>query len=401
MTNSVVQDPTDHAPSLPLDGLIVLDLTIARAGPTAVRHLADWGADVIQIVPPSTAAAGIGHQTADYLNLNRNKRSLTLDLKTDDGRRILHGMVARADIFVENMRPPIKHKLGFDWETLSAINPRLVMGSISGFGQTGPYADRGGVDQIAQGLGGMMSVTGLPGQGPVRAGVAISDVTAGLQLAVGLLVAIYERERTGRGRYVQTSLLESMVAMLDFQAARYTVDGEVPPQEGNHHPTMAPMGMYSTRDGFVNIAAPWGRLWSTLCEVVERPDLENDERFTTPMLRSTNREALNEELAASLMSRTTSEWVEAMNAAGIPSGPVNDVAQTFADPQVRHLGIATPVQHPEKGEVQILRNATHLEGVPSEIRRPAPAPGEQSDEILREFGLSEAEIRTLRSSGVI
>ncbi len=389
------------ADPLPLADLVVIDLTIARAGPTAVRQLADWGADVICVEPRSPEDTSAGRHGPDYLNLNRNKRSLSLDLKQEAGRTILHRLIAKADVLVENMRPNVKRKLGFDWDTVSAINPRLVMGSISGFGQEGPYAERGGVDQIAQGLGGMMSVTGLPGQGPVRAGVAISDVTAGLQLAVGILVALHERERTGRGRYVHTSLLESMIAMMDFQAARYTVAKDVPPQAGNHHPTMGPMGMYATADGYMNLAAPWGRLWEALCDVIERPELTTDPRFAAPADRATNREALNEELAGTLARRTTAEWVETMNAVGIPSGPVNDVEQTFADPQVRHLGIATPIAHPRVGEIEILRNATQLEGVPGDIRRPAPEPGEHTEEVLRQFGLEDDEIARLRADEVI
>ena len=283
--------------TLPLADLIVLDLTIARAGPTAVRQLADWGADAIRIEPPVPDGGGAGHHTPDYLNIHRNKRSLALDLKQPRGRETLHRLVASADVLVENMRPTVKHRLGFDWDTIQAINSRrIVMGSISGFGQTGPYAERGGVDQIAQGLGGMMSVTGLPGQGPVRAGVAISDITAGLQLAVGILVALHERARTGRGRYVHTSLLESMIGMLDFQAARWTVAREVPPQAGNHHPTLGPMGLFQARDGHLNIAAPWGRLFVTFCEEIERPQLARDPRFADPEARSLNREALNAEI---------------------------------------------------------------------------------------------------------
>jgi len=391
---------TPDAP-LPLSDLLVLDLTIARAGPTAVRQLADWGANVIHIEARQSENGGALYHSPDYLNLNRNKRSLCLDLKREEGRALLHRMVEAADIFVENMRPPIKYKLGFDWDTLSAINPRLVMGSISGFGQDGPYANRGGVDQIAQGLGGMMSVTGIPGQGPVRAGVAISDVTAGLQLAIGILVAVHERARTGCGRYVHTSLLESMIGMLDFQAARWTVAREVPPQAGNHHPTMGPMGMYETQDGYMNLAAPWGRIWAALCEILERQDLAADPRFSGPVERTTHRDTLNEEITTALRTRTTAEWVEIMNEAGIPAGPVNDVEQTFADPQVQHLGVAAPVNHPIVGEIEILRNATHLEGVSSEIRRPAPEPGEHSDEILREFGLADTEIDSLRTNEII
>ena len=295
----------------------------------------------------------------------------------------------------------MKARLGFDWATVHEINPLLVMGSISGFGQEGPYADRGGVDQIAQGLGGMMSVTGIPGQGPVRAGVAISDITAGLQLAVGILVALHERKRTGRGRYVTTSLLESMIGMLDFQAARFTVAGEVPPQAGNDHPTLGPMGMYATRDGHMNLAAPWGRMWSALCEILERPELENDPRFATANDRALNRAALNIEIETALAPRTTEDWVERMNAVGIPSGPVNDLAQTFADPQVKHLGVAAKVTHPGVGEIEIIRNATHLDGVSDEIRRPSPDPGEHTDEVLSEFGLSSDQVKSLREHEII
>jgi len=343
----------------------------------------------------------MGHHTPDYLNLHRNKRSLSLDLKREEGQSLLHRLIEQADVLVENMRPPVKHRLGFDWQTVSTLNPRIVMGSISGFGQDGPYAERGGVDQIAQGLGGMMSVTGLPGQGPVRAGVAISDITAGLQLAIGILVAIHERERTGRGRYVHTSLLESMIGMLDFQAARWTVARETPPQAGNHHPTLGPMGLYETRDGYINLAAPWGRLWRSFCEVIGRADLEHDARFAGLDDRARNRDALNMEITNALRARTTEEWVEILNEAGVPSGPVNDIAQTFADPQVQHLHVATPTTHPKVGHIEIVRNATNLEGVPGEIRRPSPEAGEHSDEILRQFGLSDTEIKGLRSNEVI
>jgi crotonobetainyl-CoA:carnitine CoA-transferase CaiB-like acyl-CoA transferase len=396
-----MSEPSPPAGDLPLADLVVLDLTIARAGPTAVRQLADWGADVIRIEPPGPAARAGGHLSPDYLNLHRNKRSLTLDLKHDRGREVLHRLVGGADILVENMRTPVKHRLGFDWDTVSAINPRLVMGSISGFGQTGPYAERGGVDQIAQGMGGMMSVTGLPGQGPVRAGVAISDITAGLQLAIGILVAIHERATTGRGRWVHTSLLESMIGMLDFQAARWTVERDLPPQAGNDHPTLGPMGTYRTGDGHMNIAAPWGRIWKRFCTVIGRPDLVADERFATPEARTANRDELNRQIEVALADRTTADWVEAMNAEGIPSGPVNDVAETFDDPQVRHLGVAAPIEHPTAGPIEIIRNATNIDGVPNDIRQPSPEPGQHADEILAAFGWSPDEIDGLRRDGVV
>ncbi len=393
-------EPTEPAGApLPLADLVVLDLTVARAGPTAVRQLADWGADVIRIEPPGSAIAG--QTTPDYLNLHRNKRSLALDLKTESGRAILHRLVGQADILIENMRPAVKFKLGFDWDTLSAINPRLVMGSISGFGQSGPYADRGGVDQIAQGMSGMMSVTGLPGQGPVRAGAAVSDMAAGMQLAIGVMVAIHERARTGAGRWVHTSLLESMIGVLDFQAARYTVDHEVPPQSGNDHPTLRPMGLYPTADGHLNVAAAWGQLWTNFCEVIERADLLTDERFATAGARVANHEELASIITDSLSRRTTDEWVTALNDAGVPAGPVNDLAQTFADPQVTHLGVATPVSHLIAGDIEIIRNATSLEGVDDLIRRPSPICGEHSASVLADFGLQPAEIDELISEGVV
>lgn len=391
----------DSRPTLPLADLVVLDLTIARAGPTAVRQLADWGADVIRIEPPLAAPTAGGHQSSDYLNLHRNKRSLAIDLKKPGGQALLHRLIPLADVLVENMRTPVKHRLGFDWDTVHALNPRLVMGSISGFGQTGPYAERGGVDQIAQGLGGMMSVTGHPGQGPVRAGVAISDVTAGLQLAIGILVALHERVTTGVGRWVHTSLLESMVGMLDFQAARWTVDRDLPPQAGNDHPTLGPMGMYRTADGYLNLAAPWGRIWERLCTVLQRPDLVADDRFATAGSRSTKRDELNQIINDVLATKPTSWWVAAMNDEGIPCGPVNDVAQMFDDPQVTHLGIAAPVIHPERGSVEVVRNATNLEGVPNDIRRPSPGAGEHTNAILTQFGLSDAEIAELRIGEII
>ena len=275
------------AAPLPLADLRVLDLTVARAGPTCVRQLADWGADVIRIDEPAQSGTGtIGtgrerRQGSDYQHMHRNKRSLTLDLKTEEGRAILLRLVDTADVLVENMRPEVKTRLGFDYETVHARNPRLVYGSISGFGQDGPYAGRGGVDQIAQGMGGLMSVTGLPGNEPTRVGIPVADLSAALYLAIGILVALHERERTGEGRWVTTSLLEAMIAMLDFQAVRWTVDGEVPVQEGNHHPTQIPMGCFRSADGYLNVAGPSGRLWHRLCAVLGHDELTSDPRFST------------------------------------------------------------------------------------------------------------------------
>jgi formyl-CoA transferase len=392
---------------LPLDDLRVLDLTVARAGPTCVRQLADWGADVVRVEAPPRR--GPGHEqvggerdSPDFQNLHRNKRSLTLDLKSADGRAVFHRLATSADVVVENMRPPVKYRLGVDYETLAQLNPRLVYGSISGFGQDGPYAERGGVDQIAQGLGGLMSVTGLPGQGPVRVGVPIADLAAGVYLALGILAALHERERSGVGRWVQTSLLEAMVAMLDFQAARWTVAGEVPGQEGNHHPTGIPMGCFATADGHVNIAGPSGRLWRNFCQAIGAPELLEDPRYASGALRSANRAELNATIEGLLRRRTTAEWVAVLTEAGVPAGPVNTIDEVFADPQVEHLGLARPVQHPRLGELSIVRNALTMTGIePPTVREHAPDPGEHTDEVLKELGLSAEEVADLRERGVV
>ncbi len=398
---------------LPLDDIRVLDLTVARAGPTAVRQLADWGAEVIRVEPPAAhdELAGARHGS-DFQNLHRNKRSLSLDLKAPAAHEVFDALVRRADVLVENWRPPVKQRLGVHYERLRAVNPRLVYASISGFGQDGPYAERGGVDQIAQGLGGLMSITGLEGQGPVRVGVPIADLSAGLYLAIGVLVALHERERTGEGRWVRTSLLESMVAMLDFQAARWTIDGEVPPQAGNHHPTGIPMGCFPTSDGHVNIAGSNGRLWRGFCQAIGAPEWVGDERFATPGLRSRNRTVLNAAIAERLAARTTAEWVAIMTEHGVPVGPVNTIEETFADPQVQHLGLVQPVDHDALGQLGLIRNAVTMQrGGPDEdrdvldgtatVRRASPEQGEHTDAILAEAGFGPERIAELRAAGVV
>jgi crotonobetainyl-CoA:carnitine CoA-transferase CaiB-like acyl-CoA transferase len=391
-------------PRLPLDDIRVIDLTVARAGPTCVRQLADWGADVIRVEPPPDPAdpglTGSRHG-CDFQHLHRNKRSLSLNLKAPGGREVLMRLVDTADVLIENMRPPVKERLGFDFATVHARNPRLVYGSISGFGQDGPYAGRGGVDQIAQGMGGLMSVTGLPGGGPVRAGIPVADLAAGLYLAVGVLVALHDRDRTGVGRWVQTSLLESMIAMMDFQAARWTVDRQIPPQEGNHHPMSVPMGCFASADGYVNIGAAGGRLLDRLCQVIGLPDIPADPRFDTPARRSANRAELNTLIAGRLRTRTTADWVEALNQAGVPCGPVYQMDEVFADPQVEHLAMTQPVQHPELGRLDILRNAVRMTNAPGTVRTPSPDIGADSDEVLTELGYPREEIDRLRAQGVV
>jgi crotonobetainyl-CoA:carnitine CoA-transferase CaiB-like acyl-CoA transferase len=392
--------------ALPLDDLRVIDLTLARAGPTCVRQLADWGADVIRIDPPSPGSSGYGvvgggRHASDFQNMHRNKRGLALDLKSPEGRQVLMKLVDQADVLVENMRPPVKARLGFDYATVHDRNPRLVYGSISGFGQSGPYAERGGVDQIAQGMGGLMSVTGLPGTEPTRVGIPIADLSAGLYLAIGILVALHERERTGQGRWVQTSLLEAMVAMMDLQAARWTIDGVVPVQEGNHHPTAVPMGCFASSDGFVNIAGPSGRLLRSFCEVIGLPDLPSDPRFSNGVLRNRNRAALNALVAERLRTRTTDEWVVALNQAGVPCGPVYAMDEVFADPQVDHLAMVVTTEHPELGPIDLVRNPVGLGPDVDTVRTASPDAGEHTDAVLTDLGLSSDEIDELHRRGVV
>jgi crotonobetainyl-CoA:carnitine CoA-transferase CaiB-like acyl-CoA transferase len=390
---------------LPLDDIRVIDLTVARAGPTCVRQLADWGADVIRIdVPPDQArqaSTGGSRHDCDFQHLHRNKRSLSLNLKAPAAREVLMRLVDSADVLIENMRPQVKSRLGFDFDTVHARNPRLVYGSISGFGQDGPYADRGGVDQIAQGMGGLMSVTGLPGSEPTRAGIPVSDLAAGLYLAIGVLVALHDRSRTGQGRWVQTSLLESMIAMMDFQAARWTIDREVPAPAGNHHPLGVPMGCFPTADGYVNLGAPGGRLLRSLCDVLGLPELPSDPRFDSAKKRSANRAELNALITGRLRTRGTADWVEVLNQAGVPCGPVYRMDEVFADPQVQHLAMTESVEHPALGSLEILRNAVRMTDGPATVRTPSPDAGAHTDEVLARLGYTAAEIDRLRGQGAI
>jgi crotonobetainyl-CoA:carnitine CoA-transferase CaiB-like acyl-CoA transferase len=387
--------------TLPLAHIKVIDLTRARAGPTAVRQLADMGADVIKVEARELVEGDSTALGFDFLNLHRNKRSMTLDLKHPRGVEVLKRLVSRADVVVENFRPDVKHRLGIDYETLAAVNPRLVYGSISGFGQTGPYRDRPGYDQIAQGMGGLMSITGLPGQGPVRVGIPVADLTAGLFLAQGILVALLERERSGRGQWIHTSLLQAMVTMLDFQAGRWLIDGEIPPQAGNDHPTGIPTGVFTTADGHINIAASGQVMYRRLCEAIGATHLLEDARFKTMADRSRNRKAMNEELDRVLSKRPGAEWIEALNQAGVPCGPILNVQQVFEDPQIQHLGLAQPVRHPERGEIRVQGLPAALSRTPGAIRRPAPTHGQHTDEVLAEYGYSREEIAALRRDGAI
>jgi crotonobetainyl-CoA:carnitine CoA-transferase CaiB-like acyl-CoA transferase len=386
---------------LPLARFKVIDLTRARSGPTAVRQLADWGADVLKVESPDSSLEVGSRHGFDFQNLHRNKRSMTLDLKTPEGVEILQRLTAAADVLVENYRPDVKHRLGIDYATLHALNPRLVYASISGFGQDGPYADRPGLDQIAQGMGGLMSITGLPGQGPVRAGVAIADLTAGVFCAMGILVALLEREQSGEGQWVQSSLLGAQIAMLDFQAARWLLAHEVPEQAGNNHPTSIPTGVFATADGHINIAASGADLFRRLCQALGAEHLATNPDYANGRGRLRNRDRLNAAIEEITRTRTSAIWIELLNAAGVPCGPIYTIDQVFADPQVRHLGIARAMDTPQHGHQELVGQAVDLSRTPWELRTPAPEQGEHTDAVLADLGYDEAAITGLRERGVI
>jgi crotonobetainyl-CoA:carnitine CoA-transferase CaiB-like acyl-CoA transferase len=392
-------------PSTALQHLRVLDLTRVRAGPTCCRVLADFGADVIKIeapegVDPNAGVSGARHGY-DMLNLHRNKRSMTLNLKTPEGLAAFRRMVEQADIVVENFRPDVKTRLGIDYEALAAVNPRIILASISGFGQTGPYATRAGYDQIAQGMGGLMFVTGEPGKGPMRAGTAVADSAAGLYAVTGILVALAEREHSGRGQWVHTSLLEAQIAIMDFQAVRWLVEREVTPQAGNDHPYATPMGVIQTADGYVNLGVGGDGQWRAFCEAIDRPDLADHPDFATMADRFRNRPQIWELLAPIFAARSTAEWLEILESHGVPVGPIYHVDEMFADPQVRHTGIAQTVTHHARGEIELIGQPVTLSRTPAALETASPDAGEHTDEVLAEYGFSAAEIAGLRAAGAI
>jgi formyl-CoA transferase len=395
-----------HQPaSAALADITVLDLTRVRSGPTAVRQLADWGANVIKVELPQSVQPGQGpgapRHSSDFQNLQRNKRAITLNLKSEEGLTVFKRLIERADVVVENFRPDVKQRLGIDYETLNQVNPRLVYASISGFGQDGPYRNRPGFDQVAQGMGGLMSITGLPGQGPVRAGIPIADLCAGLFCAYGVMVALYERERSGKGQWVTTSLLEAMSFMLDFQATRWLVDGIIPPQAGNDHPTSIPTGVFETSDGYMNIATSGGVIWERFCKVMEAEEWITHPDYVTEELRSKNRVALNAEINERTRKRDTRTWVDMLTKAGVPSGEINTIDQVFDDPQIKHLGIAQKVNSKSLGELTLVGQPVSLHRTPSKLTVAPPEMGEHNVEVLKECGYSEAEIASMSERDVI
>ena len=389
-----------------LSRFTVLDLTRVRAGPTAVRQLADWGANVIKVDAPEEEGAepmGGARRGPDFQNLHRNKRSITLNLKAPAARDVFYQMVKQADVVVENFRPDVKSRLGIDYESLKKINKSIVYASISGFGQDGPYGERAGFDQIAQGMGGLMSITGLPGQGPVRAGIPVADLCAGLFCALGILTALLEREQSGEGQWVQTSLLQSQVFMLDFQASRWLNKKEVPPQAGNNHPTSIPTGVFRTADGHINIATTGQKIWERFAETIGAAQLIKREEYATAALRSKNRDALNAELDKITATKKSAEWLELLNKAGVPSGPIYSIDQMFDDPQVKHLGLAVPVPTDSQDgrPLTVVAQPFTMSRTPSKMVAPPPDVGEHNDEVLKEFGFSAQEIEELRKAKAI
>ncbi len=390
---------------LPLSRFTVLDLTRVRSGPTCVRQLADWGANVIKIELPEALEgnAGMGgpRHGSDFQNLHRNKRSMTLNLKAPEGLDVFRRLVAKADVVVENYRPDVKSRLGVDYESLSQMNPGLVYGSISGFGQDGPYLKRPGFDQIAQGMGGLMSITGLPGQGPVRVGIPIADLCAGLSCAMGILTALLEREVSGKGQWVQTSLLQAQVFMLDFQASRWLMNQEVAPQAGNNHPTSIPNGVFKTKDGHINIASAGQAIWERFCKAIKAEEFLEDERYADGALRSTHRDALNAAIETYTQDYTSAELIDLLNTAGVPCGPIYSIDQVFDDPQVKHLGMAQPVAHPEMGDIHLVGQPFTLSGHSNKLRTATPARGEDTDAVLADLGYSPNEIETMRQANIV
>jgi formyl-CoA transferase len=381
----------------------VLDLTRVRSGPTCVRELADWGANVIKIETPPGLEEPMGgpREGPDFQNLHRNKRSMTLNLKAPEGLAAFKRMVKKADVVVENFRPDVKKRLGIDYKSLAKINPRLIYASISGFGQDGPYASRPGFDQIAQGMGGLMSITGLPGQGPVRVGIPIADLCAGLFASIGILVALLERDKSRKGQAIETSLLQAQIFMLDFQAARYLVDGEVAKQAGNNHPTSIPTGVFKTKDGYINIATTGQKIWQRFCEAADATSLLKKPEYQTAASRSKNRDALNAEIDELLAGRTSNDWVERLNKAGVPCGPIYAIDEMFADPQVQHLGIAQSVTKKDKSKMRLVAQPVSLSRTPSRFAARPPALGEHTNAVLKEFGFSARDIAALHKAKAV
>ncbi|MEK9640172.1 MAG: CoA transferase [Alphaproteobacteria bacterium] len=382
-----------------LSDICVLDLSRVRSGPTCVRQLCDWGARIIKIEPPEdTSEMGGPRNGPDFQNLHRGKESLTLNLKSIEGTKIFQQLVRNSDIVIENFRPQVKYKLGLDYDTLLDINPAIILASISGFGQDGPYRDRPGFDQVAQGMSGLMSITGEPGAGPMRVGIPLADLSAGLFAAQGILLALYERMSSGKGQWVQTSLLQSQIFMLDFQAARYAMNGEIPEQAGNNHPTSIPTGVFKTKDGFINIAASGEAIWQKLAIALGHAEWISEPEFSTAQARSQNRSKLGDKIDECTKTKTTSDWIAILNDDGVPCGPIYSIDEMFADPQIRHLQISQSVINSQSTGIPVLTQPLSLSRTPSKLYKAAPLIGEHTDKILNELGYEQSEINHLREN---
>ena len=383
-----------------LEGLTVIDMTHARAGPVCVRQLADWGANVVRIERPGNPEDFSARHEADFQNKHRNKRGMALNLRTDEGRAILYKMIERTDVLVENFRPDVKTRLKFDYETLRLKNPRLIYASISAFGQNGPYQDRPGVDQVVQGMSGLMSVTGEPGRGPMRVGIPISDIVTGLFTALGIMTALVERNKSSKGQWVQSSLLECQTFMLDLSAARYLVDGVVPKQAGNGHPSGGPTNAYKTKDGYVNVA-PIPSMWDRLCRALDRPEWIDHPDYGTREVRKKRGKEINEEIAAIIAEMDTETVMAKLDAAEVPAGPIYTIDQAYADPQAKHMRLTDTVVATDGKPMTLPRQPFTLSRTGSKLVRRTPEFAEHTDELLREFGFYPDQIEGFRKRGSI
>jgi len=388
-----------------LSHIRVIDLTRVRSGPTAVRQLADWGADVIKVEAPESVepdgALGASRHTSDFQNLHRNKRSITLNLKQPEAIEILMKLVETSDVVVENFRPDVKDRLGVNYESLKSRNPKIILASISGFGQDGPYAKRPGFDQIAQGMGGLMSITGAPGEGPMRVGIPVADLTAGLFCAMGIQTALLEREKSGVGQWVNTSLLQAQIFMLDFQAARWLSEKNVAGQAGNNHPTSVPTGVFKTSDGSINLAVAGETIWRRFAEAIDKKEwLEMDE-FKDAKERLKNRDYLNKLIEGVTIFKTSDEWVKKLEKVGVPCGPINSIDKVFNDPQVKHLGIAQSIKTIPFGRTELVGQPFNLSRSPSTMKQRPPEKGEHNEDVLLDLGFSNEELNEFKSKNII
>ncbi len=391
-----------------LDGIRIIDFSKALAGPYCTMLLADMGAEVIKVEMPGSGDDSRGWgppfiegEAAYFLSVNRNKKSITLNLKDPKAKEIALKIIEKADIVLESNRPGVMTKLGLDYETVKKINPGIIYCSISGFGQTGPYSKRPGFDQVIQGYGGIMGLTGEKGGGPLKVGIAVTDIATGMFAATGILTALYHRERTGQGQHVDASMLDGQVSWLTYQAGRYLASGNVPQRIGSAHPLIVPYQDFEASDGFINIAAGNDNLWKKFCAVTDLSDIADDPKFATNPKRVENRDEVVEIVSKKINTKTMQEWLDILNDAGVPCGPIYTVDQIFNDPQVLAREMLVEVDHPKCGKIQVTGSPIKLSETPAEITTHPPMLGEHNSSILQEFGFSEEDITKLKEDKVI